>query len=389
MWDTARVEHVRFDAGRRILVMSDLHAVPSFFDGLLRAVDFGREDILVLVGDLMEKGADSLGLLHRVMEVAQSHTVYTVCGNCDELVYRFVDTQGKDAGWEDFYRRYLPQHPESAIWQLARWAGCPEDRLNVDGFAHMRRAMRENCGQELDFLRRMPHILETEHYVFVHGGVPSMEHMEGLSAFHVMKNDDFLSQGYSFDKYCIVGHWPVTLYDPAIPNASPLLCRDRRIISLDGGCALKADGQLNALVIPEDGAQSFFWAAYDGLERVRALDSQRASAHPLNIRWGHSRVQVLKRGEELSRCRHTESGREMDILNRYLYQWQGETFCRDSTDYELPVEPGDMLALVAQTKQGILAKKDGATGWYRGRFTSERNKDGYVGISPLDPRGSG
>lgn len=389
MWENARVARARFEAGRRIIVMSDLHGEPSFFDGALRAVDFGPRDILVLVGDLMEKGADSLGLLHRVMELARDHTVYAVCGNCDELVYRFADTDGRDADWEDFYRRYLPQHPESAVWQFARWAGCPPERLNADGFGDMRRAMGENCGKELDFLRRMPHILETEHYVFVHGGVPSMEHMEQLSAFHVMKNDDFLAQGHSFNKYCIVGHWPVTLYDPAIPSAKPLLWPERHIISLDGGCALKADGQLNALVIPTDGSEEFFWAAYDGLERVRALDSQRASRDPVNIRWGHSRVEVLERGEELSRCRHEETGRVLPILNRYLYQWQGESFCRDSTDYELSVEPGDELALVARTREGILAKKDGVTGWYRGRFTSERNNCGYVGISPLGPRRPG
>ena len=389
MWHKARVERIRFEAGRRIIVISDLHGVPSFFDGLLRAISFDRRDILVLVGDLMEKGADSLGLLHRVMELAQTHTVYGVCGNCDELVYRFADGDGTDTGWEDFFRRYLAQHPESAVWQFARYGGSQKLGTDPDSFAHMRRAMRENCARELDFLRRMPHILDTEHYLFVHGGVPSMEHMEDLSAFGVMKNDDFLSQGHSFDKYCVVGHWPVTLYDPAIPCARPLLCKERRIISIDGGCALKADGQLNALIIPEDGSEQFCWAAWDGLERVRALDSQQAGEDPVNIRWGHSRVEVLSRGRELSLCRHLETGRELEILNQYLYQWDGQSFCRDSTDYDLGVEPGDLLALVARTEKGILVKKDGITGWYRGQYATERNKICYAGISPLEPGGPG
>lgn len=138
-------------------------------------------------------------------------------------------------------------------------------------------------------------------------------------------------------------------------------------------------------MIPEDGSEEFCWAAYDGLERVRAVDRQPASADPVNIRWGHSRVEVLRAGEELSLCRHVETGRELEILNQYLYQRQGETLCRDSTDYELSVEPGDLLALVARTQKGILAKKDGITGWYRGRYTTERNKIFYAGISPLVP----
>lgn len=38
-----------------------------------------------------------------------------------------------------------------------------------------------------------------------------------------MKNDDFLGQGHSFDKWVIVGHWPVTLYHPDIQSAAPIL----------------------------------------------------------------------------------------------------------------------------------------------------------------------
>ena len=67
-----------------------------------------------------------------------------------------------------------------------------------------------------------------------------------------MKNDDFLSQGYGFRRWVIVGHWPVTLYRPDIPSAKPLLLPDRHIASIDGGCNLKADGQLNALILPKE-----------------------------------------------------------------------------------------------------------------------------------------
>ena len=42
----------------------------------------------------------------------------------------------------------------------------------------------------------------------------------------------------------------MTLYDPRIPSAAPIFTRDRKIISIDGGCVLKADGQLNALILP-------------------------------------------------------------------------------------------------------------------------------------------
>ena len=88
----------------------------------------------------------------------------------------------------------------------------------------------------------------------------------------------------------------------------------------------------------------------------------------MNIRWGRSRLELLEKGEELSLCRHLETGRELLILNHYLRRDDKGLWCEDSTDYSLPVSPGDRLTLVYSTKQGHLCKKDGVTGWYYGRI---------------------
>ena len=49
-------------------------------------------------------------------------------------------------------------------------------------------------------------------------------------------------------------------------------------------------------------------------------------------------------------------------------------WCEDSTDYRLPVLPGDRLSLVARTSRGCLMKKNGVTGWYSGRLTDTLEK---------------
>ena len=74
-------------------------------------------------------------------------------------------------------------------------------------------------------------------------------------------------------------------------------------------------------------------------------------------------------GEETSLCRHRETGRVLSILNRYLRQGPDGLWCEDSTDYALPVSPGDTLTVVAATKEGFLCKKEGVTGWYYGRLS--------------------
>ena len=156
---------------------------------------------------------------------------------------------------------------------------------------------------------------------------------------------------------------------PHIPSAAPIILRDRKILSIDGGCSLKVDGQLNALVIPGEGSEDFSWTAWDGLPGAVALDPQEASPDPVNIRWGRSALEVLEPGEETTLCRHLETGRVLPILNRYLRRRSdGTWWCEDSTDYALPVSPGDRLHVVARIKGGALCKKAGVTGWYYGRL---------------------
>ena len=175
-------------------------------------------------------------------------------------------------------------------------------------------------------------------------------------------------RGHSFRRWCIVGHWPVTLYHPHVPSAAPLLAEGRHIASIDGGCSLKVDGQLNALVLPERPGGAFSWFAYDGLPTATALDPQAPSADSVNIRWGRNALEVLERGAELSLCRHLETGRVLEVLTEYLYVDRGVTRCEDSTDYRLAVRPGDTLSVVRRISDRALVKKDGVTGWYFGRL---------------------
>ena len=107
--------------GRRVLAISDIHGNLPFLKGVLSAAGYGAGDVLVLVGDLVEKGPDSLSALRFIMELSRRQTVYALNGNCDNLVTDFA------AGAElpgDFYRHYLQVWGErSLILQMARAAG--------------------------------------------------------------------------------------------------------------------------------------------------------------------------------------------------------------------------------------------------------------------------
>lgn len=346
---------------RRVLVISDIHGNLPLLKGLLQKVGFSGDDILIILGDILEKSTGGLETLRYLMDLRKRYTIYFVQGNCDDVTLGFLG-----GAWPDeIAAKYGGFWGEKCAWvSMAHQAGI--DVSDPKDFGAARKAIEATFPEELAFLRAMPTILLHQDYLFVHGGVPREDRLEELVARQCMKNDNFLSQGRNFRRWVVVGHWPVTLYRPDIPSAKPLILPQRHIASIDGGCSLKADGQLNALILPKEPGEDFAYVAYDGFPVMTALADQAPSQDPLNIRWGHSAVEVLELGEEFSRCRHRESGRELDILTDYLRQGDQGTYCLDSTDYLLPVRAGERLAIVRRTSRGALAKKDGATGWYRG-----------------------
>ena len=183
-----------------------------------------------------------------------------------------------------------------------------------------------------------------------------------------MKFDDFMSRGYSFDKWVIVGHWPVMLYLPDRVCANPIIDREHKVISIDGGCTLKDDGQLNGLIIPYEGSEDFSFAAYDPFPVRRVKTAQRGGEKSYYIRWGDNDVQVLRRGGEFSLCRHVRTGYEMEILTKYLYSDEEFCKCNDCTDLVLELEAGDEVSVVEETSRGWLVKHRGTTGWYWGEL---------------------
>ncbi len=362
----ATVIRPKIERRRRVIAVSDIHGNLPFLKGVLEKAEFTPDDVLVLVGDLFEKGQESLAVLRWLLELMDTHTVYPLCGNCDYIDRMFLE--GETGLDEELWPVFRFWGNRSLMLQMGAELGIvPQCAADLPA---LRQAILERLPREAHFLLTLPHILEAGNFIFVHGGVPREDRLDELEAYPCMKFDAFLGQGLSFRKWVVVGHWPVTLYDPAIASGAPMILRERHIASIDGGCVLKVDGQLNALIIPDIGGDELSYVAYDGLPVVTALDDQQPSPHPLNIRWSDSAVEVLREEGDCCWCRHLSTGRELWILKEYIYprRRDGLIHCEDSTDYCLPVTAGEQLTLVRRSSRGYLMKKDGVTGWYHGRL---------------------
>ena len=363
------IARVRLASGRRVLVVSDIHGHIRELKDVLRRADFSANDILIIIGDIVEKGPESLQTLRHVMALCGTHTVYPLIGNVDEhFLSQFLS--------DDPARQHAMR--ERAILFKNWWTSsllhemCGEMGVTLCESTDMRALLqkaRRAFAPEIAFLQSLPAALDTQKMTFVHGGLPGkdLSAFEGADTFPLLKCDNFSEGPLCFQKPVVVGHWPATLYRRR-PNNAPYWDEKRGILSIDGGCGIKDDGQLNLLIFPDGEADitDFKRLSADSLPRITALSDQAGNADCHYIRWTDREVELLNKGEKQSLIRH--HGAEMRVPTALLIFRDGEIWCNDMTDRLLPVRAGDALSLVYAYDFGCYVKKGDESGWYYGAF---------------------
>ena len=353
-----KIKRPQIMTNQRVIAISDIHGNLEALKALLKKVNYSTKDVLVLLGDIVEKGDESLATLRFVMDLSMSHTVYTICGNCDMICLELL----KDNRNEELLR-YIVSRKNTLVGEMCRELGIPMN-LDMDMLA-VKKILREAYAKEIDFILNLPHVLETGNYVFAHAAVYP-DRLEEMKPSQVMRADAFMEQGFHFDKYHVVGHWPAVLYCKRIAVCNPRIDEVNKIISIDGGNVLKRDGQLNALIIEDVNKDEFTHEYVDLLKKARILNTQEVGGDSLNIPWVDSSVQVLRKEKDFSYCEHKSTGYKLWIPNDYLYMKKGEWHTEDITDYQIPVTFGDIVSVTKETSRGYLIKKDGICGWYYG-----------------------
>lgn len=362
----AKVEHIYIEDNRRIIVISDIHGDLDSLKQLLAQAQFSPMDILILGGDMVEKGLKSLQTLQYIMNLCKTHTVYAVCGNCDAISKSVYQT-----GQNKELLTYLLIQKNTLLNEMCKVLSIT---LTADSdMLQIKEKLKQNFAEEFKWIMDLPDIIDTQNFIFAHAGISNdMIEKQKLSFVHSVKA--YHSKEIFLNKYCIVGHWPVTNYNKKLPNSNPIIDKIHKIISIDGGNVLKTDGQLNALIIPNINSDNFTFEAYDQLKCVFALDAQEESKDSYHIPWTDNLITIIEAGGEFSYCEQISTKKKMWILNKHIYKDKHGCYrCEGSTDYQLSVKAGDCVKLVETTKKGYLIKKDGITGWYFGKLKIEEN----------------
>ena len=83
----------------RILAIGDIHGHSKAFDTLIAAVKPGLEDIIVTLGDYVDRGPDSQGVIHRLIALHETGQLIALRGNHELMMLRSRHSSEYKARW--------------------------------------------------------------------------------------------------------------------------------------------------------------------------------------------------------------------------------------------------------------------------------------------------
>lgn len=218
----------------KTMIIGDIHGQSEQFDGLLKRMRFSSEtDNLILLGDLIDRGRNSFGVVQRVMDLKE------------EMGARLVILRGSH---ENLFLSH--ERKDKLLWYLV---GC---RATVRSFL-------EN-GEELflyaDWFRKNTVLYYVgDRFQCVHAAVenkpPTLQ-----NEYTLMMNHSLAKKNQYRGKLTMIGHLSLpqpTYFDGSGGNGKPLpygqtlMLPEHGIICLDTGCGRKRR-PLTGMVIDED-----------------------------------------------------------------------------------------------------------------------------------------
>ena len=230
-------------AGTTILAVGDVHGCIGHLDAMLgllgrihaQARDRGRRGELVMVGDYVDRGPDSLAVLERLgkgIGAALNLPVHLLLGNHDQLLAACLNTMPTPEIMELWFEN-------GGHTTMAECGIGPEDV--VADPAEVAARLRARLGPEgIRVLRELAHTWRCGGYLFVHGGVDPSRALEahGVTELAWMREPFLAGEGWRHPFAVVHGH------TPSVPEVLP------HRIAIDSGCFLT--GVLTAVELADD-----------------------------------------------------------------------------------------------------------------------------------------
>jgi len=167
--------------------IGDIHGGNLTFQTLLRKINFRRSDRLILLGDYVDRGPDSRGVLDTIMGLMRSgYDVKPLRGNHDDIMLR----------------NFTREHDEFSQFWWDEWGRLTLKSFGVDH-------IKEVPSQYLKFLDTLPYCLNDGNFLLVHAGLDMLadDPLTETSHFQMLWGESALLQGrQSKGKTLVTGH---------------------------------------------------------------------------------------------------------------------------------------------------------------------------------------
>jgi serine/threonine protein phosphatase 1 len=220
-------------AGQRVYAVGDIHGRRDLFEALLAAIDEDdaaaapAETTVVLLGDLVDRGPDSAGVIELARQWQRRRRVRILGGNHEEMFLRGFDEL-------EIFRHFLRHGGRETVLSY----GIDRARFLQATMEEAQQLMRDAVPREdIVFLAGFEDMVQIGDYVFVHAGIdPRVALDEQKPRDLRWIREPFLSHPDS--------HGPVVVHGHTISD-EPEDCGNR--IGIDTGAFMS--GRLTALVL--------------------------------------------------------------------------------------------------------------------------------------------
>ncbi len=186
----------------KTLVVGDIHGRCAQLLNLLDMLPRDpAEDILVFLGDLIDRGPDVPGCVEQVIKVCRENSERTIClrGNHEQMLLDFIDDVNNI--W------MMPQTGSEMTFK--QYTGKTLRVKQEDDLAKARSEIaRKLPADHIDFFRRLPLYHEDEHALYVHAGLDHGKHPRDSSPEALLWTRDMEFYKNYRGKPCVFGHTP-------------------------------------------------------------------------------------------------------------------------------------------------------------------------------------
>ena len=200
----------------RIIAITDIHGESGKLNDLIAKLDVKPDDTIVFMGDYIDRGPDSKGVIDKIISMSD------VC-NCIYLKgsheYAYLEARKGDEYYDYLFWTY-------GGVQTAQSYGSFENIYKVHG----------------EFLDSLKPYYMTEKYLFIHAGIRPGVPFEAQDEhdFYYIRQQ-FINNKHNLPQKIIFGHTEFK---------EPLVQPDK--ICIDTGCGKFPDAPLTAIVLPEE-----------------------------------------------------------------------------------------------------------------------------------------